>query len=125
MEAALPSESVPSFITACRRARRRCLAAWRVALCAALIWLPAHQALAQQSIWGATTTPGPVENDAAAVELGVKFRSDVAGTITGIRFYKYAQNTGTHVGNLWTSAGALLGTLTFANETASGWQTAS
>ena len=58
----------------------------------------------------------------SAVELGVKFRSDVAGTITGIRFYKASTNTGTHVGNLWSSTGTLLATATFANETASGWQ---
>ena len=58
----------------------------------------------------------------SAVELGVKFQSDVAGTITGIRFYKAAANTGTHIGNLWTSSGTLLATVTFTNETASGWQ---
>jgi hypothetical protein len=56
------------------------------------------------------------------VELGVKFRSDVAGSITGIRFYKASANTGTHVGNLWTSTGTLLATATFTGETASGWQ---
>ena len=38
----------------------------------------------------------------SAVELGVKFRTDVAGSITGVRFYKGSQNTGTHVGHLWT-----------------------
>jgi len=54
----------------------------------------------------------------------MKFRSDVAGTVTGIRFYKGSTNTGPHVGNLWSSTGALLGTVTFANETASGWQQA-
>ena len=58
----------------------------------------------------------------SAVEVGVKFQSDVAGSITGIRFYKATANTGTHVGNLWSSAGTLLGSITFSNETASGWQ---
>ena len=57
-----------------------------------------------------------------AVNLGVKFQSDVAGYITGIRFYKGPSNTGTHVGHLWTASGALLATATFTNETASGWQ---
>ena len=52
----------------------------------------------------------------------MKFRSDTNGFITGIRFYKASTNTGTHVGNLWSSAGALLATATFTNETASGWQ---
>ena len=36
---------------------------------------------------------------------GVKFRSDEAGFITGLRFYKGALNTGTHVGHLWTADG--------------------
>ncbi len=52
----------------------------------------------------------------------MKFRSDVSGTITGVRFYKGAANTGTHVGHLWSNTGALLATATFTNETASGWQ---
>ncbi len=56
------------------------------------------------------------------MELGVSFKTDVSGYITGIRFYKSAGNTGTHVGNLWSSTGALLATATFTSETASGWQ---
>ena len=48
--------------------------------------------------------------------------SDVAGTISGIRFYKAAANTGTHVGSLWTPTGTLLAQATFTGETASGWQ---
>jgi len=58
------------------------------------------------------------------VELGVKFRADLDGYIEGIRFYKYALNTGTHVGNLWTSNGTNLGSVTFTGETSSGWQQA-
>jgi hypothetical protein len=56
------------------------------------------------------------------LELGVKFKSDVAGTITGIRFYKASTNTGTHIGTLWSSNGTKLATATFTGETASGWQ---
>jgi len=52
----------------------------------------------------------------------VKFRYDVSGSITGIRFYKASTNSGIHVGNLWTSTGTLLATATFTGETASGWQ---
>src|SRR4030095_13874416 len=44
------------------------------------------------------------------------------GFITGVRFYKGVNNTGTHVGSLWSSAGALLARATFTGETASGWQ---
>ena len=73
--------------------------------------------------WDSTATPTVASaNDPNAVELGVKFRSDVAGYITGIRFYKGAGNTGTHVGNLWTAAGQLLASATFTGETATGWQ---
>ena len=56
------------------------------------------------------------------MELGLKFQSDVDGHVTALRFYKSATNTGTHVGNLWTAAGLLLSSVTFTNETASGWQ---
>jgi hypothetical protein len=63
--------------------------------------------------------------DGNAVELGVKLRADAAGTITGVRFYKAATNTGTHVGHLWSSTGTLLGTVTFTGESTSGWQQAS
>ena len=49
-----------------------------------------------------------------AVELGVKFTPDVNGAVNGVRFYKSAGNTGTHVGNLWTAGGQLLGTATFS-----------
>jgi len=75
------------------------------------------------TIWPGTVVPTNLSaNDMAAVNLGVKFRSDVDGYITGIRFYKGAGNTGTHVGTLWTAAGVQLATATFVNETASGWQ---
>ena len=55
----------------------------------------------------------------------MKFQSSVYGTVTGIRFYKAAGNTGTHIGSLWTASGQLLTQVTFTNETASGWQSAS
>src|SRR5262245_58168097 len=71
------------------------------------------------SVWPSSATPAnPLVNDPSAVELGMKFRSDDNGNITGVRFYKGgATNGGTHVGHLWTSSGTLLGTVTFTNET--------
>ncbi len=74
------------------------------------------------SLWTPSTTVGPEDAEVAQLELGVKFQSDVSGYITAVRFYKYAQNTGTHIGNLWSSSGTLLGRATFSAETASGWQ---
>jgi hypothetical protein len=78
------------------------------------------------SLWASSTTPGTADaNDNSAVEMGTKFRSDVAGYVNGVRFYKGPTNTGTHTGSLWTQQGSRLATVTFTNETASGWQQAS
>ncbi|KFF60502.1 hypothetical protein JF66_04230 [Cryobacterium sp. MLB-32] len=54
----------------------------------------------------------------------MSFTSSSAGSVTGIRFYKGPSNTGTHVGNLWSSSGVKLASVTFSGETGSGWQTA-
>ena len=62
------------------------------------------------------------ENDGSAIELGVKFRASVNGYITGLRYYKSAANTGTHIGQLWSSTGTLLAQATYTGETSSGWQ---
>ncbi len=61
-------------------------------------------------------------NDGTNYELGVRLRSDVSGQVTKLRFYKGSQETGAHVGKIWTTSGQLLGSVTFANESASGWQ---
>ena len=74
------------------------------------------------SIWSNAALPQGIEQDPNAIEVGVRFRADVAGQITGLRFYKGAQNTGPHVGHLWTNNGQQLASVTFTNETASGWQ---
>lgn len=75
------------------------------------------------TIWSSSAVPGsPSTKDPNPYELGVKFRSDVAGYVTGVRFYKGAGNTGPHTGKLWSAAGALLASADFAGETASGWQ---
>jgi len=76
------------------------------------------------SIWPVSAVPGTqaVTNDPNAVELGVKFRTTVAGYVTAIRFFKGATNTGTHVVNLWNEDGTLLSRTTVIGESASGWQ---
>jgi hypothetical protein len=58
------------------------------------------------------------------LELGMKFTSDSSGSITGIRFYKVANDPGPHVGTLWSGSGQKLGSVTFSNETSTGWQQA-
>ncbi|MGO7845195.1 DUF4082 domain-containing protein, partial [Rhizobium johnstonii] len=59
-----------------------------------------------------------------AAEVWKRTPSSTAGKVTGIRFYKGSQDTGNHTGSLWSSTGTQLATLTFTNETASGWHTA-
>jgi Domain of unknown function (DUF4082)/Bacterial Ig domain len=75
------------------------------------------------TIWPASTLPAIASAaDSAAVELGVKFKSDRPGNIRGVRFYKGANNSGNHVGKLYNTSGKLLASATFTNETATGWQ---
>ncbi len=75
------------------------------------------------TLFGTTAPAVAAANDPAALTLGVKLRSDVAGTITGVRFYKGTGNDGPHTGSLWSASGTRLATGTFAGETATGWQT--
>ena len=76
------------------------------------------------SLFSAATVPTTLEaNDTGAYEMGVRFTPAVNGTITAVKFYKGAGNTGTHTGSLWSSTGQQLATGTFTNETTSGWQT--
>ena len=77
------------------------------------------------SLWPATAQP--VNPDSArkeAIEVGMQFTSSISGYLTGLRFFKAATNTGTHVGNLWSATGTLLARVTFTDETPSGWQVA-
>ena len=55
-------------------------------------------------------------------ELGTKIQVSSGTRLTALSFYKSPGETGTHVGRVWTGAGASLGTVTFTGETASGWQ---
>jgi hypothetical protein len=75
------------------------------------------------SIWQNGPPTGSIDApDTTAVTLGLQFQASNNGNIVGIRFYKEADNTGSHAGSLWTASGTLLATGTFSNESASGWQ---
>ena len=78
----------------------------------------------QTTIWPSMRCPGYRQGPDNPVELGVKFYSEVGGTIKGIRFYKSIANTGTHIGNLWWEHGQVARVDHIHNETASGWQQA-
>ncbi|WP_181790517.1 DUF4082 domain-containing protein [Myxococcus llanfairpwllgwyngyllgogerychwyrndrobwllllantysiliogogogochensis] len=65
-----------------------------------------------------------MDSDTGAVELGMKFRVSVPGTVRGVRFFKGgAQNAGPHRVSLWNRAGAKLAEATSTSETTTGWQT--
>ncbi|WP_433500630.1 DUF4082 domain-containing protein [Sphaerimonospora sp. CA-214678] len=84
---------------------------------------PVVQSMTTTGLWSDSATPAVAsQNDPNAVVVGVKFRTTQDGMITGIRFYKGPQNTGTHTGSLWTADGQRLASVTFSGETASGWQ---
>ena len=75
------------------------------------------------TLWPDSAVPGMADGGFDdPVELGMKFLSDLGGSITSVRFYKAAANTGTHIGDLWTTNGILLATAVFTGETDSGWQ---
>src|SRR5271157_39221 len=80
-------------------------------------------ALAQDTLWPSTYVPGTPDMGAdSQLNLGLRFYSSVAGTISGIRFWKDVNNTGTHIGTLYTDTGTQLAQATFTGESASGWQ---
>jgi hypothetical protein len=86
----------------------------------------AGAATTTSSLWSSSSIPKTItDSDSQSVELGVRFQATTTGKIQSVRFYKGAQNTGTHIGSLWDNAGHKLASVTFQNETASGWQTAS
>src|SRR5258708_23893929 len=90
-----------------------------------LLLLTCGRGICQTSFWTNSTAPvTPEDPDTVSITVGLKFSSDVAGSVTGVRFYKGPDNKGTHIGNLWSSTGVLLASVTFSGETASGWQQA-
>ena len=81
------------------------------------------------SLFGPSVTPtGQEFNDGAALELGMKFQSTEAGTISALRYWRDASDaTDTDVrdGHIWSATGTLLGTVTFNSSPGlSGWQVA-
>ncbi|MFF1385648.1 DUF4082 domain-containing protein [Arthrobacter sp. NPDC058288] len=85
----------------------------------------ANPAATQQTIFGSLIPEVPAATgDTSSIELGTSFTVSAAGNATGIRFYKGAGNTGTHLGSLWNSAGEKIAQITFTDETPTGWQTA-
>ncbi len=76
-------------------------------------------------LWTDATQPTSMTDpDQVAVELGTAFSADTNGSVTGVRFYKGPENTGTHTVSLWATDGTRLATATPTGESSTGWQTA-
>jgi hypothetical protein len=76
------------------------------------------------TLFASTDAPAGQATKDQPIEVGVRFTPGEDGFITSLRFYKQSNNTGTHVGHLWSAGGQLLAAATYRNETASGWQEA-
>lgn len=77
------------------------------------------------SIWPDDTQPQtPSAPDNAAVEVGLEFTVSSSGVVSGLRFYRAADNEGPHRGRLWSADGRLLGSVDFDNSTDVGWHNA-
>jgi Domain of unknown function (DUF4082)/Fibronectin type III domain len=54
----------------------------------------------------------PPTSATGSQELGVQFRSDIAGWVAGVCFWVAATETGTHTASIWDSSGTSVGTAT-------------
>ncbi len=80
-------------------------------------------ASANNSLWANSYVPSIDYYGTGSYDIGEKIKTDVAGTVSALRFYKQTWMNGyAHVGYLWSSTGSLLAMARFTNETASGWQ---
>lgn len=72
---------------------------------------------------GESAPAGTANYSGNAVNLGVKFQTSTQGTMTHCWFYKIEADTGTHVCTVYrVFDGSVVGTVNFADESASGWQ---
>ncbi len=76
------------------------------------------------SIWPGVVSPtAPLQPD-VGVELGLRFRVDVSGSVRAVRYWADAANPGPHTARLWSSTGALLDSATSTAQAVSGWREA-
>ncbi len=90
---------------------------------------PVHQAAdpvpTGYSIWADDVVPEvPADPDRSSVTVGVEFSAAVPGQLTGVKFYRSAENSGPHEGQLWSRSGARLGTVSFSSSGGAGWVSA-
>jgi hypothetical protein len=75
-----------------------------------------------QTLFGDRVPGTAVQADIKAVEVGVRFRSNVPGTIQALRFYRGTGNANGYVARLWTSSGTLLAQASVTDGRIPGWQ---
>lgn len=75
-----------------------------------------------QSLFTIQTPVNDNLTDGVPYELGMKFRVARTGRIAAIRYWRSSNDTGVHVGRIWSANGTLLASTTFTSESASGWQ---
>jgi hypothetical protein len=81
--------------------------------------------MAIYTFWADSFTPTPAVGSAVPSNCGMAFTSTVSGNVTAIQFWKVPSDTGVHVGTVYRESDqAVIGSVTFSGETASGWQTA-
>ena len=76
------------------------------------------------TVLGDAVPPIASADDPEPAELGLQITPATDGFISGVRFYKGPTNTGVHTGTLWDAVGNELASVVFADESATGWQTA-
>lgn len=88
---------------------------------------------ASQAAGAAATTTGlfpddlrpqtTVDRDRSAVELGIRFTPDKAGTVTAVQYYQGGGLTGTSKATIWATDGSVVTSTPFTLDKAIGWHT--
>jgi len=71
---------------------------------------------------GVDTSRVQPDPDRQPVELGLRFKSTVAGSVDAVRFLKSPGDVNTHRVSVWTADGKRVASATSTGESASGWQ---
>ncbi|MDC0709945.1 DUF4082 domain-containing protein [Stigmatella sp. ncwal1] len=75
-----------------------------------------------QTLFGDRAPGTAVQDDTRAVEVGVRFRSNVSGTLEALRFYRGTGNANGYVAHLWSNTGTLLAQVPVKDGRIPGWQ---
>jgi endonuclease/exonuclease/phosphatase family metal-dependent hydrolase len=77
-----------------------------------------------QTLFGDRVPGTAVQDDTRAVEVGVRFRSNVSGTVEALRFYRGTGNANGYTAHLWSQPGTLLAQVPVKDGRIPGWQEA-